>query len=96
MTVFSPPSSPKTAVYLIDGVCTDNHSGRSVVRAGDVSVMFGAMTAAFSVALLIPAPPLACVAGLVGLNHLLFHESEAIGGVDFFLDGCPKTILLLN
>ena len=67
-----------------------------MVRAGDVSVMFGAMTAAFSVALLIPAPPLACVAGLVGLNHLLFHESEAIGGVDFFLDGCPKTILLLN
>ncbi len=85
-----------TAGYLTDALCTDNHSGRSVVPPGDVSVMFGAMTGAFSAALLIPAPPLACVAGLVGLNHLLFHESEAIGGVDFFLDGCPKTILLLN
>ena len=67
-----------------------------MVRAGDVSVMFGAMTGAFSAAILIPAPPLACVAGLVGLNHLLFHESKTIGGVDFFLDGCPQTILLLN
>ena len=67
-----------------------------MVRAGDVSVMFGAMTGAFSVALLIPAPPLACVAGLDGLNALFFHESKTIGGVDFFLDGCPKIILLLN
>lgn len=67
-----------------------------MVRAGDVSVMFGAMTGAFSAALLIPAPPLASVASLVGLNPLLFHESKTIGGVDFFLDGCPKIILLLN
>lgn len=67
-----------------------------MVPAGDVSVMFGAMTAAFYAALLIPAPPLASLAGLVGLNPLLFHESKTIGGVDFFLDGCPKIILLLN
>lgn len=67
-----------------------------MVPAGDVSVMFGAMAGAFSAALLIPASPLACVAGLVGLNPLLFHESKTIGGVDFFLDRCPKIILLLN
>lgn len=67
-----------------------------MVPAGYVSVMFGAMAGAFSAALLIPAPPLACVAGLIGLKALLFHESKTIGGVDFFLDGCPKIILLLN
>ena len=67
-----------------------------MVPAGYVSAMFGAMTGAVSAALLIPAPPLACVAGLVGLNPLLFHESKTIGGVDFFLDGCPKIILLMN